>query len=49
MVRHVGGRPRIDTEFRALIAYQPTRCEASAIYGESLMRGIDVADSIVSR
>ena len=50
--RHVGGRPRIDSEMRALI--RRMSCEnplwgAPRIHGELLMLGIEVAESAVGR
>jgi hypothetical protein len=50
--RHVGDRPRIDSEMRALI--RRMSCEnslwgAPRIHGELLMLGIEVAESTVGR
>jgi hypothetical protein len=50
--RHVGGRPRIDAEVRALIRRMNRENPlwgAPRIHGELLMLGIDVAESTVSR
>ena len=50
--RHVGGRPRIDSEIRALIPRMNREnplWSAPRIHGELLMLGIDVAESTVSR
>ena len=50
--RHVGGRPRIDSEIRALIRRMNRENPlwgAPRIHGELLMLGIDVAESTVSR
>ena len=50
--RHVGGRPRIDSEMRALIRgmnRENPLWGAPRIHGELLMLGIDVAESTVSR
>ena len=50
--RHVGGRPRIDSEIRALIrrmSRENPLWGAPRIHGELLMLGIDVAESTVGR
>src|ERR1700686_1021693 len=50
--RHVGGRPRIDTEIRALIrrmSRENPLCGAPRIHGELLMLGIEAAESTVGR
>jgi transposase InsO family protein len=50
--RHVGGRPRIDSEIRALIRQMNRENPlwgAPRIHGELLMLGIEVAESTVSR
>ena len=50
--RHVGGRPRIDSEIRVLIRRMNRENPlwgAPRIHGELLMLGIDVAQSTVSR
>src|ERR1700722_7051272 len=50
--RHVGGRPRIDCEMRALIrrmSRENPLWGAPRIHGELLMLGIDVAESTVGR
>jgi hypothetical protein len=50
--RHVGGRPRIDSEIRALIRRMNRENQlwgAPRIHGELLMLGIYVAESTVSR
>jgi transposase InsO family protein len=50
--RHVGGRPRIDSEIRALIrrmSRENLLWGAPRIHGELLMLGIEVAGSTVSR
>jgi transposase InsO family protein len=50
--RHVGGRPRIEAELRALIRRMNRENPlwgAPRIHGELLMLGIDVAESTVSR
>ena len=50
--RHVGGRPRIDSEIRALIrrmSRENPLWGAPRIHGELLMLGIKVAESTVSR
>jgi transposase InsO family protein len=50
--RHVGGRPRIDSEIRALIrrmSRENPLWGAPRIHGELLMLGIEVAESTVSR
>jgi transposase InsO family protein len=50
--RHVGGRPRIDTEVRALIrrmSRENPLWAAPRIHGELLMLGIEVAESTVGR
>src|SRR3982074_3099290 len=50
--RHVGGRPRIDSELRALIrrmSRENPLWGAPRIHGELLMLGIEVAESTVSR
>jgi transposase InsO family protein len=50
--RHVGGRPRIDAEIRALIrrmSRENPLWGAPRIHGELLMLGIDVAESTVGR
>src|ERR1700726_5223654 len=50
--RHVGGRPRIDCEMRALIrrmSRENPLWGAPRIHGELLMLGIGVAESTVSR
>src|ERR1700731_2331688 len=50
--RHVGGRPRIDSEIRALIrrmSRENPLSGAPRIHGELLMLGIEVAESTVSR
>ena len=50
--RHVGGRPRIDSEIRALIrrmSRDNPLWGASRIHRELLMLGIEVAESTVSR
>jgi hypothetical protein len=49
---HVGGRPRIDFEMRALIrrmSRENPLWGAPRIHGELLMLGIEVAESTVSR
>ena len=50
--RHVGGRPRIDCEMRALIrrmSRENPLWGAPRIHGELLMLGIEVAESTVGR
>src|SRR5512135_3248766 len=50
--RHVGGRPRIDSEIRSLIRRMNRENPlwgAQRIHGELLMLGIEVAESTVSR
>ena len=50
--RHLGGRPRIDSEIRALIRRMNRENRlwgAPRIHGELLMLGIDVAESTVGR
>ena len=50
--RHVGGRPRIDSEIRALIrrmSRENPLWGAPRIHGELLMLGIEVAESTVGR
>src|ERR1700732_1948103 len=50
--RHVGGRPRIDSEMRALIrrmSRENPLWGAPRIHGELLMLGIEVAQSTVAR
>jgi hypothetical protein len=50
--RHVGGRPRIDSEIRALIrrmSRENPLWGAPRIHGEMLMLGLEVAESTVSR
>ena len=50
--RHVGGRPRIDSEMRALIrrmSRENPLWGAPRIHGELLMLGIEVAESTVGR
>ena len=50
--RHAGGRPRIDSEIRALIrrmGRENPLWGAPRIHGELLMLGIEVAESSVSR
>jgi len=50
--RHVGGRPRIDSEVRALIrrmSLENPLWGAPRIHGELLMLGIEVAESTVGR
>jgi hypothetical protein len=50
--RHAGGRPRIDSELRALIrrmSRENPLWGAPRIHGELLMLGIEVAESTVSR
>src|SRR5260370_39432516 len=50
--RHVGGRPRVDSEIRALIrrmSRENPLWGAPRIHGELLMLGIEVAESTVSR
>jgi len=50
--RHVGGRPRIDSEVRALIrrmSRENPLWGAPRIHGELLMLGIEVAESTVGR
>jgi hypothetical protein len=50
--RHVGGRPRIDSEIRALMrrmSRENPLWGAPRIHGELLMLGIEVAESTVSR
>src|ERR1700720_1388915 len=50
--RHVGGRPRIDSELRALIrrmSHENPLWGAPRIHGELLMLGIKVAESTVGR
>jgi hypothetical protein len=50
--RHVGGRPRIDSEIRALIrrmSRENPLWGAPRIHGELLMLGIEVAESTVCR
>src|SRR6202040_1634700 len=50
--RHVGGRPRIDCEIRALIrrmSRENPLWGAPRIHGELLMLGIEVAESTVGR
>jgi hypothetical protein len=50
--RHLGGRPRIDTELRALIRRMNRENPlwgAPRIHGELLMLGIDIAESTVGR
>ena len=50
--RHVGGRPRIDSEIRALIrrmSRENPLWGAPRIHGELLMLGIEVAESTVVR
>src|SRR5580704_1504960 len=50
--RHIGGRPRIDAELRALIRRMNRENPlwgAPRIHGELLMLGIDVAESTVGR
>ena len=50
--RNVGGRPRIDSEIRALIrrmSRENSLWGAPRIHGELLMLGIDVAESTVGR
>src|SRR6266481_4807853 len=50
--RHVGGRPRIDSEMRALIRRMSSENPlwgAPRIHGELLMLGIEVAESSVGR
>src|ERR1700738_5377732 len=50
--RHVGGRPRIDSEIRALIRRMNRENPlwgAPRIHGELLMLGIEVAESTVAR
>jgi hypothetical protein len=50
--RHVGGRPRIDSEIRALIrrmSRENPLWGAPRIHGELLMLGIEVAESTVAR
>jgi hypothetical protein len=50
--RHVGGRPRIDAEMRALIrrmSRENPLWGAPRIHGELLMLGIEVAESTVGR
>src|ERR1700685_3266256 len=50
--RHVGGRPRIDSEIRALIRRMNRENPlwgTPRIHGELLMLGIEVAESTVSR
>ena len=50
--RHVGGRPRIEAEIRALIrrmSRENPLWGAPRIHGELLMLGIDVAESTVGR
>jgi transposase InsO family protein len=51
-LRHVGGRPRIDAEVRALIrrmSRENPLWGAPRIHGELLMLGIEVAESTVGR
>src|SRR3984893_5443335 len=50
--RHVGGRPRIDSEIRALIrrmSRENPLWGAPRVHGELLMLGIEVAESTVGR
>jgi transposase InsO family protein len=50
--RHVGGRPRIDSEMRALIrqmSRENSQWGAPRIHGELLMLGIEIAESTVGR
>jgi hypothetical protein len=50
--RHIGGRPRIDSEVRTLIRRMNRENPlwgAPRIHGELLMLGIDVAESTVGR
>jgi transposase InsO family protein len=50
--RHVGGRPRVDSDIRALIrrmSRENPLWGAPRIHGELLMLGIEVAESTVSR
>src|ERR1700694_5176054 len=50
--RHLGGRPRIDSETRALIRHmnhENPLWGAPRIHGELLMLGIEVAESTVGR
>ncbi len=50
--RHIGGRPRIDSEIRALIrrmSRENPLWSAPRIHGELLMLGIEVAESTVGR
>jgi homeodomain-containing protein len=50
--RHIGGRPRIDCEIRALIRRMNRENPlwgAPLIHGELLMLGIEVAESTVGR
>ncbi|HET9320459.1 MAG TPA: hypothetical protein VFO27_11815, partial [Bryobacteraceae bacterium] len=50
--RQVGGRPRIDSEMRALIrqiSHENPLWDAPRIHGELLMLGFEVAESTVGR